>query len=188
MHSIGIEGPHSHNINILLEYFSIHNMDIDTLINNTASSNSNDMSSSSSSSCDCASTHPQISISDDLKLVIELVGNCNTMIAMNAFSLEDIEKRYVDSTANTNKKIDILQTQVKDLEDRLEYDIDQQQKKASTDLIKLEEEQVKVSATTKETEIIDDERLKSLTARVSSIEHLCVIRSNYNKRRRVSQE
>jgi len=153
--------------------------------NNTATSNDTSSSSSLSSSS-CASTHPQISISDDLKLVIELVGNCNTMIAMNAKSIRDIEKKYEDSTANTNKKIDILQTQVKDIEDRLS-DIDQQQKKASTDLIKLEEEQVKVSATTKDTSDVVNKRLNSLTCRVSSIEQLCVIRSNYNKRR-VSQE
>lgn len=160
-------------------------MDMDTLINSTATSNSNDMSSSSGSSC--ASTHPQISISEDLKLIIELVGNCNAMIAMNATSLlKDTEKRYEDSITNT-RKIDILLSHVEDLEDRL-GDIDQQQKKASTDLIKLEEEQVKVSATTKDAFDKIDKSLKSLTGRVSSIEHLCVIRSNYNKKRRVSQE
>jgi len=156
--------------------------------NNTATSN--DMSSSSSSGSSFASTFhpfPVYSVDTTFKLAIELLSNCNTMIALNNASLNDIEKRYEDSTANTNKKIDILQTQLKDLEDRL-GDIDQQQKKASTDLIKLEleEEQVKVSATTKDA--FDKIRLKSLTGRVSSIEQLCVIRSNYNKRRRVSQE
>ena len=131
--------------------------------------------------------HSQISISDDLKLVIELVGNCNTMIAMNTASLNEIEKRYEDIT-NT-RKIDILLSHVKDLEDRLD-DIDQQ-KKASTDLIKLEleEEQVKdVASTTKDAFDVVNKKLKSITGRVSSIEQLCVIRSNYNKRRRVSQE
>jgi len=146
---------------------------------------SNDMSSLSGSSY--ASTQPQISISEDLKLVIELVGNCNTMIAMNASSLEDIEKRYEDSTATTNRKIDILQTQVKDLEDRVD-DIDQQQKKTSTQIIKLDEQVKDVASATKGTSEIIDKRLNSITSRVSSIEHLCVIRSNYNKKRRVSQE
>ena len=149
-----------------------------------SSSTSNDISSSSGSSC--ASTHPQISISEDLKLVIELLGNCNTMITMNATSLEDIKKRHADSFTNTNKKIDILLSHVKDLEDRLN-DIDQK-KKASKQIIKLEEEQVKISATTEDAFDKIGKRLKSLTGRVSSIEHLCVIRSNYNKKRRVSQE
>ena len=153
--------------------------------NSTASSNN--MSSLSSSCSICASTtHPQISVSDTLKLVIELLGNCYTMIAINAASLNDIEKCYEDSTANI-KKIDILLSHVKDLEDRLD-DIDQQQKKASTQIIKLDEQVKNVaSATAKETEIIN-KRLKSITSRISSIEHLCVIRSNYNKKRRVSQE
>ena len=146
---------------------------------------SNDMASSSGSSC--ASTHPQISISADLKLVIELVGNCNTMIAMNTSSINDIiEKRYEDSIANI-KKIDILLSHVKDLEDRLD-DIDQQKKTTTEQIIMLDEQAKDIASATKGTSEITDKRLKSLTGRVSSIEHLCVIRSNYNKKRRVSQE
>ena len=153
--------------------------------NTHSTSTSNDMSSSSGGSC--ASTHSQISISDDLKLAIELLSNCNTMIAMNATSLlEDIEKRYVDSTANI-KKIDILLSCCKDLGDRLD-DIDQQQKKASTQIIKLDEQVKDVASATKDTTETIDKSLKSITSRISSIEHLCVIRSNYNKKRRVSQE
>lgn len=148
-----------------------------------STSTSNDMSSSSCSSCTSTFFH-----GDTLQLVIELLDNCNTMIAMNNNSLKDIEERDVDSTTDINKKIDILLNHIKDLEDRLE-DIGVQNKASTKQIMTKLETQVKdaASTTTKESEIID-KRLRSLSSRVSSIGHVFIIRSNYNKRRRVSQE
>ena len=96
------------------------------------------------------------------------------MIVINQNSIDEIQEKHNHTTANIEKIDILLSTDVKDLNDRLNnIDTDC----SSTDhIVNKLEEVAKVK-----------ESLKSVIARVDSIQQLFILRSSYNKRMRESK-
>ena len=105
--------------------------------------------------------------------MFELIANCNTMIAINQNSIDEIQEKHNHTTANI-EKIDALISNVKDLDTRL----DDTECTSADQLIKFEDEVVMDVETIKDTSKTFEKHLHSLDNRVSSIEHLCGIRSS----------
>jgi len=107
------------------------------------------------------------------QLLFEMIANCNTMIAINQNSIDEIQEKHNHTTANI-EQIDALISKVKDLDTRL----DDTECTSTDQLIKFEDEVVMDVETVKDTSKTFDKHLHSLDNRVSSIEHLCGIRSS----------
>jgi len=108
--------------------------------------------------------------------IFEMIANCNTMIAINQNSIDEIQEKHNHTTTANIEQIDtLISNDVKDLNDRLNnIDTDC----SSTDRLNNKLEEV---AKVKES-------LKSLVNRVSSIEQVFILNTNRNKRMRESKK
>ena len=104
------------------------------------------------------------------------------MIEMQQTSIKNIEEGYAKSTAMFMNKFDVLLNHVKALEERLE-DIEG---KATTNTKHISELDQAVAGSTDTLSDILESRLRSLSKRVSSIEHLIILNGK-RKRMRISQ-
>jgi len=106
--------------------------------------------------------------------MFELIANCNTMIAINQNSIDEIQEKHNHATTANIEKIDALISKVKELDTRL----DDTECTSADQLIKFEDEVVMDVETIKDTSKTFEKHLHSLDNQVSSIEHLCGIRSS----------
>ena len=105
------------------------------------------------------------------------------MIEMQQTSIKNIEEEYANSSAMCMmNKFDVLLNHAKTLEERLE-DIEG---KATTNTKHISELDQAVAGSTDTLSDILESRLRSLSKRVSSIEHLIILNGK-RKRMRISQ-
>ena len=137
---------------------------------------------SPSSNLSCSSDSSTSSQVDTVSIIFEMMKNYNTMIEMQQTSIKNIEEGYAKSTAMFMNKFDVLLNHVKALEERLE-DIEG---KATTNTKHISDLGQAVGGSTDTLSDILESRLRSLSKRVSSIEHLIIL-NGQRKRVRSSQ-
>ena len=138
---------------------------------NTASPSS---SSSNLSSDSDSSSSSQV---DTFSIIFEMMKNYNTMIEMQQTSIKNVEEEYAKSSAMFVNKFDVLHNHVKALEERIK-DIEG---KATTNTKHITE----LSSQLPTSDVLES-RLRLLTKRVSSVEHLIILNGS-RKRMRSSQ-
>ena len=144
-------------------------------MNTTSPPSSNVSSSSPSDSSPC----PQ---EDTVSIIFEMMKNYNTMIETQQASVKNIEDGYAKSTTMFMNKFDVLLSHVMSLEERIK-DIEG---KATMNTTHISEMDRAVGGSLETLSDILENRLRSLSKRVSSIEHLIILNGK-RKRMRSSQ-
>ena len=142
---------------------------------NTTSPSSSSSSSNLSSDYDSYSSSP--SQVDSFSIIFEMMKNYNTMIEMQQTSIKNVEEEYAKSSAMFVNKFDVLHNHVKALEERIK----EIEGKATTNTKHIAE----LSSQLPTSDVLES-RLRLLTKRVSSVEHVIILNGS-RKRMRSSQ-